>query len=344
MPQPPQYGVPQPPQYEARPQAYGTPQQTVVSQPPQYGANQPVMYGGMGGFDESPYYLNPSKKKISDGKIAAIALTAVFLSVFLIVAIGAIAMKIKDDRARADAYETELYLEDTYGITIFTGTDADISESGFSIDYMENDSSISTALDNLQVIFDRLPEGFLDDVMEGYGAGRHLEINITGAMTQDESDRSIVGLTTYEQNKDVIRLDSTVTAMNGFQATVAHELFHVIDFEMNQFDEHTRYTTQWEQYNPRGFEYSGEEGEYSDYTVYGEGMGSVYFVSLYSKEDIFEDRAEVFSFLLATEENSKLPKAYGSSFVKNKAKILVTEIADSFGQRYSSAYWSQWVD
>lgn len=304
-----------------------------------YGTNG---YYGLNDYYNSPYYNK--KKRMSDGKAIALALFTVFFSVLLIVVIGGIAINISERNARKDAYETELYLEDTYGITIYTGQDADLSEEGFEISSIENDASTSLALENIQSVFDRLPEGFIDELMEGYSKGRYLEIDITGTMTQDEDGRSIVGLTTYEQNKDIVRLDATVTASDEFKATVAHELFHVIEFEMNQFDEASSYLKEWKKHNPRDFAYSYDEGQYSDYTVYGESINNVYFVSLYSKEDIFEDRAELFSYLLSTDENDKLPKAYQSKYVKDKANMLINEISSHFSSAVSNPYWARWSE
>lgn len=304
-----------------------------------YGSND---YYGLNDYYNSPYYNK--KKKMSDGKVIALALFAVAISVLLVVAIGGVAINLSVKNAREDAYKTELYLEDTYGITIYTGQDADLSEEGFEISSIENDASTSLALENIQSVFDRLPEGFIDELMEGYSKGRYLEIDITGTMTQDEGGRSIVGLTTYEQNKDIVRLDATVTASDEFKATVAHELFHVIEFEMNQFDEASSYLKEWKKHNPRDFAYSYDEGQYSDYTVYGESINNVYFVSLYSKEDIFEDRAELFSYLMSTDENDKLPKAYQSKYVKDKANMLINEISSHFSSAVSNPYWARWSE
>ena len=62
----------------------------------------------------------------------------------------------------------------------------------------------------------------------------------------------------------------------------------------------------------------------------------------YSKEDIYEDRAEIFSYLLATASDEELPKVYDSEHIQDKVELLVSEIESHFRTVDERAYWNRW--
>ena len=344
------------PLYGGRP-GYGNGQPGYVSQPG-YGSGQP--YGGqqtqygspqqqnqqyyaLDNYYNSPYYINNQRK--NEKRSLILALTVVAIIVFGVIGIGSLFMSISESNAKETITVLEESIEDAYNIEIYVGNDVSIYEEGFTIEKMNNEKTICRALENLEIILERLPEGFIDDIMDGYDEGRYLEIHITGSMVQKYDNRDVLGLTTYDEEKDIIRLNADIFSWSEYRETVAHELFHVIDFEMDQFNEYNNDIRKWENCNPGGFEYSYEEGQYSDYTIGGESISNVYFVSYYSKEDIYEDRAEIFSFLLATSEDDDLPEAYRSSHIESKAKLLIEEIEDHFSTADGEdVYWKQWYD
>lgn len=284
-------------------------------------------------------YVESSKKPI------IIAITSI-LAVFLFIIFGVSnMMEYSQKKNDSTAYELELELEEKYNVKIRVGEEASCIESGFDIEKSTNSSKNKRALESIEEILDRLPEGFLDEVMTGYAEGRYLEINITGNMTQLDGDRQLLGLTSYKEEKTVVRMNADVNSFDEFSATFAHELFHVIDFEMNQFNEDSGCFTRWENKNPIGFSYSQDEGMYDNYIIQGEQLKNVYFVSSYSKEGIFEDRAEVFSYLLATDEGDSLPKSYDSAHVKSKVDLLIDELDSKYvSVDDGNAYWEQWYD
>ena len=55
---------------------------------------------------------------------------------------------------------------------------------------------------------------------------------------------------------------------------------------------------EWKMYNPTQFEYNVWESSNANYILEGSSISNTYFVSAYSKQDVFEDRAEIFSYLL----------------------------------------------
>lgn len=238
-------------------------------------------------------------------------------------------------------YSIEGRLEEKYNVSIKVGDEADITEDDILIESLEDKETINEALCSIEEVLDRLPENFLDEVMDGYREGRHLEINITGHMLNNKDGREIVGLTTYEETKDVIRLDGNEISWKEFKLTFAHELFHVIDFEMTQFDDDNN-IKKWSEANPSGFKYSVSEGKKTEYTKSENNPEYIFFVSLYSKEDIYEDRAEIFSYLLAYGEGKSLPEEYESPHVREKVELLIEELEEHFSSAEEDAYWNSW--
>ena len=285
--------------------------------------------------------VRPDRK--GEKKRIALAMLAIAIIVISGFGIGKFALFLVNDVFRESSFSIESRLEEKYNIIVNTGSSADITEDNMDIEMLNDEENINKALACLEEILDRLPEGFLDEVMKGYGSDRYLEINITGKMLRLTDNREVVGLTTYETYKDVIRLDGNATSWNEYKATVAHELFHVIDFEMDQFDEGIKDIRNWKATNPAGYGYSYTNGQLEQYTIYGDEIEEVYFVSEYSKEDVYEDRAEVFSYLISVDENDELPLAYESEHVQEKVVLLIEEMKDHFELADDAdAYWNSW--
>ena len=281
--------------------------------------------------------LKGERKRIA---LAMLAIAIIVISGF---GIGKVASFLINDVFRENSSSIESRLEEKYNIIVNTGSIADITEDNMDIEMLNDEENINKALVCLEEILDRLPEDFLDEVMKGYGNDRYLEINITGKMLRLTDNREVLGLTTYETYKDVIRLDGNATSWNEYKATVAHELFHVIDFEMDQFDEGIKDIRNWKATNPAGYGYSYTNGQLEQYTIYGDEIEEVYFVSEYSKEDVYEDRAEVFSYLISVDENDELPLAYESEHVQEKVVLLIEEMKDHFESADDAdAYWNSW--
>ena len=278
-----------------------------------------------------------------ENKRMLLALLAIAIIVFSGFGISKFVSFIISSVTTESSHSIETRIEGKFNIIVNTGENADITEDEMDIEMLTDEEDINKALEYLEEVLERLPEGFIDEVMEGYGTDRYLEINITGKMLRLTDNREVVGLTTYEPNKDVIRLDGSPISWNEYKATVAHEFFHVIDFEMEQFDEKTSYIKSWKASNPTGFGYSYTNGQMTTYTMSENDIDDIYFVSEYSKEDIFEDRAEVFSYLISVDENDKLPRAYKSDHVKKKVDLLIEEMKEHFDSaKEEEAYWNNW--
>lgn len=300
-----------------------------------YGNN---MYGEPYGGYGNTYGIRKPKRSVNP----VVVLVTVFAIVALIMG-GSFINDFTDIFVQGDVTDLEEQIEGKYGVTIKSGDDADVSLDGYKIERMDKNRYNKKALEAVDKVLGRLPEGFLDELMNGYKPGRYLEINITGEMVQRDGNRDLAGITNYEEKKDIIRLNADTFSWDAFEETFAHELWHVIDFEMHQFDERDSAYKNWKKLNPQGFEYSFEEGRYKEYTEDGGSISNVYFVSLYSKEGIAEDRAEIFGILLAADDKSEIPKSLNSSHIKAKIKLICDELDDNFDSvSGNDNYWQKW--
>ena len=189
-----------------------------------WGYNQP---SGTGDYYNTQFYSNKPK---SVWKIPVIITSILVACIFIFVFIAANVIENTDNNASVDADSLEERIEREYGVVINVGKEADCYESGYSIEKLTNDRTIKNALVHIENILDRLPEGFMEDLMSGYsdaydlGHDRYLEINITGSMTDESDGRTVLGLTSYSEEKTVIRMDATVFSWDEYELTFAHEL------------------------------------------------------------------------------------------------------------------------
>ena len=188
-----------------------------------------------------------------------------------------------------------------------------------------------------------MPQGFIDEIAQK-DEGRYLEINVTGEMVMPNNEGYAAGLTSFASDRNVIRIDATSGLHMDLQAIFAHEIFHLIDYEMKQFDKYAASIDEWKMYNPTQFEYNVWESSNKNYILEGSSLSNTYFVSAYSKQDVFEDRAEIFSYLLAIDEDGELPESYGSQYVRAKCKLLIGEIKQHFSSVRGTLYIERWFE
>ncbi|MDE6697871.1 MAG: hypothetical protein K2J91_00100, partial [Lachnospiraceae bacterium] len=154
------------------------------------------------------------------------------------------------------------------------------------------------------------------------------------------------------ENEDGFSIALKVSNNSNIKTTFAHELFHQIDtlIGINTLLNYDKLLSdsKWYDTLPENYEYlnnvNSNDNKYKKkkYTIYGEDdINNVYFVSTYSQESRAEDMAEVFSYLLATGVLEEFPEAYNSPHVKEKAKLIVDMIAETFDCVDENAYWAR---
>ena len=273
----------------------------------------------------------------------------------------------KDTEQKDSIIEQAEKIEDKYGINIMWEGRCDeqrVSELSEKPDLTYDEEKIRFALDEMEVIMARFPEGFFDEYKKErvLGDGRdYIDIYLCESLSQlDDIVSSIRSAATnfyHTSSGAYVRID--VNQKADFKFNFAHELFHVIESKIGCVSLAESYYNnnimdniykEWEKYNPDGYCYLQYENNHGEIHVYDvdlpydvdtEDIDNVYFVSRYAQYSDNEDRAETFSFLIACDDADDLPESYNSPHVKEKAKLIVDMIDDTFECVDDNAYWAR---
>lgn len=293
-------------------------------------------------FYQSAYYQNVQRKK--SNRIRFIAIVAIAVLIYLgFVTIGGSLLAGKEKTASTESEKLEIEIEEKYGVIVNTGSEINALENDYLIYELDSSAQTYEALRAIDIVLDRLPQDFIDDISQK-DDGRYLEINVTGEIVMPNNAGYAAGLTSFAKEKNVIRIDATSGLYMDLQSIIAHEIFHLIDYEMKKFDEYAASIEEWKMYNPTQFEYSVWESSNKNYIIEGSSISNTYFISAYSKQDVFEDRAEIFSYILSTDENGELPESYNSQYVKAKCRLLIKEIKQHFDSASGTLYIERWFE
>ena len=241
-------------------------------------------------------------------------------------------------------------MKEEYGIDIYY---ADNISDDVQCEYELSDDikNNNAAIDDIYIIMSRLPYDVWLEMTE-YNRGEETFYGRVIIFLCDSIEKNVAGCIEGIENEDGFSIAIRVSNNGNVKTTFAHELFHQIDalIYINSwlnYDKEFSYG-KWDGTLPEDYEYlnnvNSNDYKYrkSKYTLYGEDdINNVYFVSTYSQESRAEDMAEVFSYLLAIGEDEELPEAYNSPHVKEKAKLIVDMIAETFDCVDENAYWAK---
>lgn len=241
-----------------------------------------------------------------------------------------------------------------------------IIESGEEKEYIGFEYKISnderkklSALEGIDTILGRLPDNILEEALDtnggklreeyGYDLPPYNGLNIVlcSEINNFKSDNMIViGKTKVDSNENIVNIFINVNYSKDMAKTVAHELYHFFlkRISIQSIALGVYIGTEWNTELPDGYEYYGNKANlssmpYTDKTE--EDINNVYFVTEYSQTNIEEDRAEIFSYLLSTDEDEELPKAYESPHVRNRALMIIREFDECYDTVDENAYWNR---
>ncbi|MDE6210266.1 MAG: hypothetical protein K2M73_11420 [Lachnospiraceae bacterium] len=207
------------------------------------------------------------------------------------------------------------------------------------------------AIDDIYIIMSRLPYDVWLEMTE-YNRGEEIYYGRVIIFLCDSIEDTVAGRIEGIENEDGFSIALKVSNNSNIKTAFAHELFHRLDTLINintwlNYDKEFSYG-KWDGTLPEDYEYlkrvngNDNKDERKRYTIYGEDdINNIYFVSTYSQKSREEDMAEVFSYLLATGVFEDLPEAYNSPHVKEKAKLIVDMIAETFDCVDENAYWTR---
>lgn len=178
-------------------------------------------------------------------------------------------------------------IEDTYGVKVFYGNET----SGYSVGGMSTtvipDSSISSALTQLNDALATYPVGFFQEFL-------NKNINVNVYLIKNYSANNVTGVT----DTSFKRINISIAMDFPFNESFHHEVLHAIEYYIERSG--GKFTS-WNSFNPADFSYGSENKDYS-YSVTGEA--SSYFVNNYAQVSQSEDRASTFEYMTASKRYS----------------------------------------
>ena len=113
----------------------------------------------------------------------------------------------------------------------------------------------------------------------------------------------------------------------NIERAMHHELYHILDYYIKlESDEFKAYES-WGDFNPEGFAYSQDVSNLTGKYVYNQSKGA-YFVTVYAKYSVKEDRAETFAEMVTANEGELFFNE--GEPIKGKIDIIKKVLIDTF--------------
>ena len=223
-------------------------------------------------------------------------------------------------------------ISEKYGVEILIADQCDTVFTDHSADLLLEEADISQALDTVDYVLGRYPEGFFKQLK--HNTYKEIEIQLLGILKKDYSDKDIMYVSggfvnsTYA-GKLLMALDARAMNMDNeinpiLAGTMYHEISHIIDKRL-EFDGKYRkdasYTEEgWIDLNPEGFEYND--------SYYGtlDPKYSNYFVDHYACTNSTEDRARIMESAMLNDASV----FEGKDGLTEKLRYYAEGIRDSF--------------
>lgn len=223
-------------------------------------------------------------------------------------------------------------LSEKYGVEILIADQCDTVFTDHSADLLLDEADIAQALDTVDYVLGRYPEGFFEQLK--HNTYKEIEIQLLGILEKDYSTEEMKyisgGFVNYSyQGKLLMALDARPMNLDDeinpiLEGTMYHEFSHIIDRRM-EFDARYRedacYSeTGWEELNPEGFEYNDSyygtlAPQYADY-----------FVDAYACTNGTEDRARIMECAM----QGDMDVFENKNGVRQKLEYYCNGIRDSF--------------
>ena len=174
-----------------------------------------------------------------------------------------------------------------------------------------------------------------------------LNIVLCSEINNFKSDNmTVTGKTRFDPDDKIVNIFINVDYSGDVAKTFSHELYHFFKSRigMQKLVGEVYTDEDWKNELPKGYEYYGSKTNLDSmpYTVKTEeDINNVYFVTEYSQKNIDEDKCEIFSYLLSTDEDKELPKAYESPHVRNRALMIIREFDEFYDTVDENAYWNR---
>lgn len=217
-------------------------------------------------------------------------------------------------------------IEEKYNINIKYGNEiTNYSVGGMSIETINDEESINSALNKLNYNISLYPDGFFNEFSK-----QNLKLNIY--LIKKFSEKNVTGITDTTSNNVVI----TIATDYNFSTSFNHEIYHYIERYINLSG--GAYKT-WNNLNPKDFSYGKSNKQY---TYTSTNSPDSYFVNIYAEESEFEDRASTFEYMMSTNKINAFNKG---NRLYLKAKYICNQINLFFDTVNENVveYWERFI-
>ncbi len=233
-------------------------------------------------------------------------------------------------QSRAEALET------AYGVDICLLQEA-AQPTNTTFDYEYQPQAFHQALDALEPLLAKFPEGFLSVVAQVSDSGKiHIGL-VRDIQSEDTADDEVTGGIQYWHEGNaymVLRISENMT--NAFYHQFGHILEGFVLANTSKMD-------LWDQLNPAGFSYFGNFTDYAtcNKTSLIEGSRRA-FVDYYAMSYAREDRARIMEYFL----QDGCEEYFASATMQQKLRQLCVAIRDAFGWKKDERTfpWEQYLD
>ncbi len=193
-----------------------------------------------------------------------------------------------------------------------------------------DDNEINKYLKEVESTLKKYPNGFFKEMKDNNVSLRIYMVN--------KIDGGHSGMTDGRNQSNITVTIATGT--NLFEYTLHHELMHYIDIYMRQKDPTLNLAEIMKSYNPEGFSYGSVDSAY-DYNF--SNPNDAYFLSSYSRQSYLEDRAVLFSDMMA--RTTKRPYYNDGTPLNKKAKLINDQLHKYYNCVSKSAkeHWERFI-
>ena len=193
-----------------------------------------------------------------------------------------------------------------------------------------DDNEINKYLKEVESTLKKYPNGFFKEMKDNNVSLRIYMVN--------KIDGGHSGMTDGRNQSNITVTIATGT--NLFEYTLHHELMHYIDIYMRQKDPTLNLAEIMKSYNPEGFNYGSDDSTY-DYNF--SNPNDAYFLSSYSRKSYLEDRAVLFSDMMA--RTSTRPYYNDGTPLNKKAKLINDQLHKYYNCVSKSAkeHWERFI-
>lgn len=244
-------------------------------------------------------------------------------------------------------------LESKYGVIISVADEAIQYFPDFAALPLYDEDTIVKTLQALDGIFGKLPEGFIQELLDGRAeySMTSYKICITGRLLRGSSVSTSSPIAYAYQDYDTMTQYMVVdgTSWSSLETTISHELMHAVDSKISHLESDgiSKGFADWDKYTPKGFSYNwsyvDEYGnDYSDWKYCAPyDVNGIWFIDAYSKTFPTEDRSRLFENLFCGNASYFADNPH----INARAAYLCEVIKENFDcvKNADSVYWERYL-